>query len=88
MTDSTESSERTAARKRIESRRAFQRTALSFAVVWVLLVVIWAITTPGDYFWPVWPIGGMAIALGFQAVGLKGQRGITEDEIDREMQRD
>ncbi|UJA19441.1 2TM domain-containing protein [Thermoleophilia bacterium SCSIO 60948] len=87
MTDTTESPERTAARKRIEARRAFKTTAISFVVVWIVLIAIWALTTPDGYFWPVWPIGGMAIGLGFQALGLKGNRAISEDEIDREMQR-
>lgn len=87
MTDTTQSAERTAARKRIEARRALKQTALAFVVVWILLVGIWALTSPGEYFWPVWPIGGMAIGLGFQALGMRGQRAISEDDIDREMQR-
>ena len=31
------------------------------AVLAVVLVVIWAVTMPGGYFWPVWPIMGLAV---------------------------
>ena len=51
-------------------------------------VVIWAATTLGGYFWPIWPIVGLAIALGFLAWATFGQRPITEADIEREMRRE
>jgi hypothetical protein len=71
---------------RLKHRQSFQQSALIFAAVAVLLVVIWAVSGAG-YFWPVYPIVGMAIALAAQAYQLFGQRPISEDAIQREMQR-
>ncbi|MCD2195448.1 2TM domain-containing protein [Actinomycetospora endophytica] len=71
---------------RLKHRQSFQQNALIFAGVAVLLVVIWAISGAG-YFWPVFPIVGLAIALGAQAFQLYGQRPISEDDIQREMRR-
>jgi hypothetical protein len=28
-----------------------------------LLVLIWAVTSPGGYFWPIWPMMGWGVAL-------------------------
>lgn len=40
------------------ARRALPRHVLSWLSLVVLLVTIWALTTPGGYFWPIWPILG------------------------------
>ena len=29
----------------------------------LMLVVIWLLTTPGGYFWPMWPIMGWGIGM-------------------------
>jgi uncharacterized membrane protein len=71
---------------RLKHRQSFQQNALIFVAVAVLLVVIWAVSGAG-FFWPVFPIAGMAIALAAQAFQLYGQRPITEDEIQAEMRR-
>jgi fatty acid desaturase len=41
--------------QRLQAKRRFQRHALIYAVVIALLVVIWALTSFGGYFWPIWP---------------------------------
>ena len=51
-----------------ERHRERARTALpGHARAWLglvaLLVVIWALTTPGAYFWPVWPALGTGTCL-------------------------
>jgi uncharacterized protein DUF1707/2TM domain-containing protein len=51
---------------------AFQRQLLTFALIAAILVAIWALTNFGGYFWPVWPILGFSIALGWQAFSLFG----------------
>lgn len=60
-----------AARRRSEAAEHAARLARStlpahvrswFALV-ALLVTIWALTTPGGYFWPVWPAFGTGIGL-------------------------
>jgi 2TM domain len=81
-----ESELREQAKRRLEERRGFWNFAATVVVVSVLLVVIWAVTDQG-YFWPVWPIAGMGLALGLQSWKVFGQKPITESEIQREMQR-
>ena len=71
---------------RLKHRQSFQQNALIFAAVSVLLVVIWAFSGAG-YFWPVFPIGGMVIAVAAQAFQLYGQRPVSEEAIEREMHR-
>jgi Domain of unknown function (DUF1707)/2TM domain len=58
---------------RAAAKAALYRTVLWFGMVSVLLLVIWAFTG-ADYFWPVWPILGFLIAIGWQAFNLYGPR--------------
>ena len=48
----------------LKKKAGFKRTAITFILVWVLLIAIWAFTGMG-YFWPIWAILGMGIALAF-----------------------
>jgi hypothetical protein len=59
--------------ERIKQKRGFQQTAATFAVVWIVLIVIWAVAG-GGFFWPIFPILAMAIALAFQGYGTYGKR--------------
>ena len=43
--------------------RSFRAHATSYLLVMAMLVAIWALTTPGGYFWPVWPMLGWGIGL-------------------------
>jgi fatty acid desaturase len=79
---------RAQARQRLQAKRRFQRHALIYAVVIGLLVVIWALTNFGNYFWPVWPALLWGIALGIHAWTVYGQRPITDADIDWELGRD
>jgi uncharacterized membrane protein len=81
-----EDAEREAARKRVAAKRGFIQTAVTFGIVWAVLIVIWAATDAGS-FWPIWPILGMSIALAFQAWGVYGRRPITDADVDRELRR-
>jgi hypothetical protein len=74
--------------QRLQAKRRFQRHALIYAVVIGLLVVIWALTNFGNYFWPIWPALLWGIALGIHAWTVYGQRPITDADIDRELGRD
>ena len=78
---------RARARKRLEARRGFKRTAFVFAVISAMLIGIWAVSGQG-MFWPIFPIGAFSVALGFQAFNVYGQKPITEDEIEAEVKRD
>ena len=58
------------------SRRGSDRTNLARAALWygllsVVLLVVWAMSGRG-YFWPIWPILGFAIFLGWQAFSVLG----------------
>lgn len=45
--------------------------------VMALLVLIYALTTPGDYFWPVWPAMGWGTAVAIQAGVTKAVTSVT-----------
>lgn len=77
---------RTQAKQRLEDRRGFRSFAAVFVLVSALLVGIWAISG-GGFFWPVFPIAGIGIAVAIQAWNVYGQKPISEDEIQREMDR-
>jgi ABC-type phosphate transport system auxiliary subunit len=81
-----ESERRADAKRRIKRKRDFQRQAVTLAAVSVLLIIIWAATGQG-YFWPAFPIAAFALALAVNAWHVYGDKPISEDEIQREMQR-
>ena len=76
------------ARKRIKARRDFWYMVCVFVVVFVLCVVIWALTGM-RYFWPMWPLLGFAIATVFSAISTFGpaSRPISQERIDEEVRR-
>lgn len=79
---------RAAARARIKARNDFKVMLAIFAVITLLLLAIWFFTSgPGSYFWPVWPIIGMALAAIFAGLDAFGvtRRYITESDIDAEV---
>jgi hypothetical protein len=57
-------------RAREAASAAFVRQVLMFGLIAAMLTAIWALTNFGGYFWPIWPILGFAIALGWQAFNL------------------
>jgi fatty acid desaturase len=79
---------RAQALERLQAKRRFQRHALIYAVVIGLLVVIWALTNFGNYFWPIWPALLWGIALAIHGWTVYGRRPITDADIDRELGRD
>jgi hypothetical protein len=52
-----------AERLREQARRALPAHARGWLALVALLVVIWALTTPGGYFWPIWPALGTGTCL-------------------------
>ncbi len=81
------------AKKRLKAQQDFKHFLGVWLGVSLLLLAIWAFTSFSTgkllYFWPAWPIGGMGVAaffIGLDAYG-PGQRGITEADIDREVER-
>jgi hypothetical protein len=56
------------------AKAALYRSILWFGSLSVLMLIIWAMTNFGGYFWPIWPILGFAIAIGWQAFNVYGPR--------------
>jgi hypothetical protein len=79
--------ERQLALKRIRAKRDLATHAVIYVVVNIFLVLVWWLTTPGGYFWPIWVIGGWGIGLVANAWDVLGRRPITEEDIDRELRR-
>ena len=79
-------SERDAARRRVQARRDFASHFVSYVVVNVFLVIVWAVTGAG-YFWPVWVLGAWGIGLVLHAWEVFVRRPVTEADVDAEMRR-
>jgi hypothetical protein len=47
--------------------KSFRAHATSYLLVMAMLVVIWAMTSPGGYFWPIWPMLGWGFAVAMHA---------------------
>jgi hypothetical protein len=77
---------RRAAIERLKNRRSFGPHLVSYVVVNAFLVLIWAVTGAG-YFWPIWIIGGWGIGLVMHAWSAFVQRPITEEDVQREIER-
>lgn len=79
---------REAAVKRIKAKRDFWRLLAVFAIVTGILTAIWAMSG-GGYYWPMWAIFGMGIALAFSGLGAYGPASSppTEEQIAQEMER-
>lgn len=86
MTDSDDA--RDLAYKRLKAQRAFKGTLLTAVLVLAIVTAIWALSG-GGYFWPIWVVFGLGIALittGWSAYG-PGQKAITDADVDREVNR-
>lgn len=72
-----------------KERVDFKQHAATYLIVNTLLVVIWAATSFGSYFWPFWPILGWGIGLafhGFNAYGDGHSMVAKEEEKIRQKQ--
>lgn len=74
--------------KAIKKKREFWTHVVAYCIVNAFLIVLWYINGHG-YFWPGWVLGGWGIGLAFNAWDAygRGTSSITEDEIQREIER-
>ncbi len=73
----------------LKRKRAFNTQIVTWLVISVLLIAIWAATGTDNFFWPVFPIAGWGIGLMLQGWSVygPGARPISESEIERESER-
>jgi hypothetical protein len=75
--------------KAIKKKRDFKSHVVAYVIVNAFLVLIWYLSSPDAYFWPIWVMGGWGIGLAFNAWDVYGRSNgpIGEDEIQREIER-
>ena len=73
--------------ERLKKRRDFHGHVLIYLLVNAFLVVIWAVTSPGGFFWPIFPMVGWGIGVVMNAWDVYFAEEIGEDDIHREIER-
>lgn len=72
--------------KRLKKRRDFRGHLLIYTLVNAFLVVIWAVTSPGGFFWPIFPIVGWGIGVIMNAWDVYFSEDFSEEDIDKEVE--
>ena len=72
--------------RQLKKERDFHGHLLVYILVNTSLVVIWLLTDPDGFFWPVFPIAAWGIGVIMNAWDVYGRREITEEDIHREME--
>src|SRR5690349_21352605 len=85
---SDEDDARARAVERLRKRAEFHRHLLVYILVNAFIVAIWVMTSEGGFFWPIFPIAGWGIGLAMHALDAYGRPAVTEDRIQREMERE
>jgi hypothetical protein len=73
--------------KHLKKRRDFHAHVLVYVLVNAFFVVIWALTTPGGFFWPILPMAGWGIGVVMNAWDVYLAEDFDEDQINREIER-
>jgi len=84
---STPDEQREIARKRLQAKRDLKTHAVAYLVVNTFLVVVWALSDRGGYFWPAWVMAGWGIGLVMNVWDVYGRKPITEADVDEELRR-
>jgi hypothetical protein len=71
---------------KLKKKREFTAHLLAYVLVNVFLVAIWAVTSDGTLFWPIFPILGWGIGLAFHGWDVYGSPP-REEQIHHEMAR-
>lgn len=80
---------RAIAKKRLKKQADFKRYLWTWLGVSVLTSAIWLITSPGEYFWPIWVVIGMGVGALFSGIDAYGKTPtvITDSDVDAEVER-
>jgi hypothetical protein len=73
------------AKKRLKKRRDFHAHLLVFTLVNSVTVLIWLLTNPGGFFWPVFPIAFWGIGLVMNAWDVYRGDEFSDEQIAREV---
>lgn len=84
----TEKEIREQAIARVKAKDSLRSVAGSWVVVTIVVLVVYFVTTPGGYFWPIWPILGVGFAVASSAwsvyrMGHDNREARIQAEIDR-----
>jgi hypothetical protein len=88
VTDTSEQAARDRAVTQLKKRRDFYGHLLVYVLVNTFLVVIWAVVDAHGFFWPVFPIVGWGIGVVMNAWDVYWRPPITEDDVQREIERE
>lgn len=77
---------REAAIKQLRKKRGLQAHLLAYVMVNLLLNVLWLLTTPGGFYWPVFPLLGWGIGVAFNIWDVYAPEP-DDERIDTEMRR-
>jgi hypothetical protein len=72
--------------KRLKKRRDFYAHVMVYLLVNAFLVIIWWMTSPGGFFWPVFPIVGWGIGVVMNAWDVYVAQDISEEDIQHEIE--
>jgi hypothetical protein len=72
--------------RRLKKRRDFRAHVLVYTLVNAFLVVIWAVTTPGGFFWPIFPLVGWGIGLVMNGWDVYFSDDFSEEDIEKEVE--
>lgn len=71
----------------LRKKREFGQHLAVFTVVNTVLILIWLFTTPGGFFWPMFPLFFWGIGVIFHAMDVFAPASPSEEKIQREMAR-
>ena len=69
---------------RVEKKRKVRTDLVTYVVVNLFLIAVWAVTGFG-YFWPGWVMAGWAVLLGLDIWSVYARKPITDEDIQREL---
>ena len=71
----------------LKKKRDLRTHAFMYAAVNATLIAVWAIVSDGGLFWPIFPLLGWGIGLAANIWDVYGRKPITEDQIQRQVER-